>query len=893
VNESPSAAPPAYNTIMTSPPSPPSPRPGRLKLFLGYAPGVGKTSTMLSAAWQRARQGEKVVVAAAGTPGKGDSARLLEQLERIPLASGGGLDVDTLIAVRPGLVVVDDLHAANPPTARHPRRWQDVQDLLDGGLNVFAALDVHHLESLVDDVYTIAGILERQTVPDDMMDRAAVIELVDLPPDELLQHFQAGEVAAQELSPAAAGKFYRLGSLTALRELALRRAAGRVDDQMRDYMRSRDIPGPWAAGERLMVCVSAHPLSERLVRAGRRLARDLKAEWVVLYVETPERVPFSPEHSQQLAATLRLAEQLGAYIEKVSGRSVPDAVVDYARRNNITKLIIGSPNRPRWRRVLFGSVADEIIRRSGTIGVYVLGDEREPLQRGLPEAWRPHGRWVRYLWASLTVAAITLLSFPIHRLIEPANLVMFYLVGVLVSALYLGRGPSLLASLLSVVAFDFFFVKPAFSLSVADTQYLLTFFGLFIVGVVVSGLTGTVRSQMEGSQHREAQTAALYALSRDLTVQIDLASVLQTVITQVGQSFSRQAAILLPENGSLQVRAASPGFTPAEASMEGASWSFEHRKPAGRGTDTLPQLPVRFQPLLTGQNAVGVLAVQPGDPAQFLTPEQRQLLEAYSGLAALAVERALLAEEVNRSRLARETESLHTALLNSISHDLRTPLAAITGAFSSLREAEDASSGEPRLDRETRLELLDTGWEEAEHLNRLVGNLLDMTRLEAGALRLRRAPIDVEEAAGAALDRMRRRLKGLNVHTAIPAGLPMVSADALLLEQVLVNLLDNAARYCGDTGTIEISARAVDGAVELRVADDGPGIPGEDLERIFDKFYRGRARGGTEGTGLGLSICKGIVEAHGGSIFARSRPEGGAEFIFTLPPAELPAGALR
>jgi len=863
---------------------------GRLKLFLGYAPGVGKTSAMLTAAAQRSQQGEKVLVAAAGQDAQGESPLLPASLKRLPLANDGGLDLDGLLSSRPDLVVVDDLHATNPSGARHPRRYQDVQELLDGGLNVYAALDVQHLESLIDDVFAITGYLERQPVPDEIVDQAAVIELVDLPPEELQQRFRSGLVAAPDFSLSAAEKFYRLGNLNALRGLTLRRAAGRVDAQMRAYMHSRDIPGPWASSERLMVCVSSHPLSERLVRAGRRLAGDLKAEWVVVYVETPERARFSPAHSQRLAATLRLAEQLGAQIERVSGRNVPETLLAYARRNNITKIIIGSPARPRWQQLLFGTVVDEIIRRSGTIGVYVLSDERGPLQRGLPETWRPRSQPLRYLGAVLLVALITLISFPIHLRLEPTNLVMFYLLGVLAAAIYLGRGPALLTALLGVLAFDFFLIEPRFSLGVEDTQYLLTFLGLFVVGAVVSGLAGTVRDQVQASQRREAQTAALYALSRDLTIQLDLAAVMETVIEQVGLSFGRQAAILLPDDGrKLTLRAASPGFEAGEAVLEAAEWSFNRGQPAGRGTDTLPQMPIRFQPLMTGQGAVGVLAVRPAETEHYLTPEQRQLLEAYSGLAALAIERALLAEEVNQARLAKETEKLQSALLNSISHDLRTPLAAITGAFSSLHEAEASTPDALFLDHATRLELIETGWDEAERLNRLVGNLLDMTRLEAGALHLRRSPIDVEEAAGAALDRLRTHLKDIHIQTSLPAGLPPVSADALLLEQVLVNLLDNAAKYTSEGGTIEISARALPDAVEIHVADDGPGIPPEDLERVFDKFYRVRPKSGPEGTGLGLSICKGIIEAHGGLINARNRPEGGAEFVFTLPLADLPS----
>ncbi len=875
----------AYNSSM-QPVEPTRRSGGRLKLFLGYAPGVGKSYAMLEAALQRQQRGENVVVAAASRS-SGEAGQFLNRLTTFPLAADGGLDVDGLTALHPDLVVVDDLHRPNPPGARHPYRYQDVQDLLENGLEVYSALDIHHLESLVDEVFQITGYLEKQTVPDDVVDNAGVIELVDLPPEDLLQRFRAGQIAGQEMTASAAGKFYLPGNLSALRELAMRRAAGQVDAQMRAYMRAKKIPGPWAAGERLMVCISAHPMAERLIRAGRRLAGDLKADWVVVYVQTPERLNRLPAHIDRLTRAFQLAEQLGARVEQISASRVSDGILEYARQNNITKIMLGNPSRPRWHQVLFGSVVEELIRRSGQIGVYVISDDRGLLKPGLSTDWNLQTNWLRYLLVVPLVALITLISYPVHLRLDPTNLVMFYLLGVLAAAVYLGRGPSLLASFLSVIAFDYFLIEPRFSLTVDDTQYILTFLGLFIVGVVVSGLAGTVRDQMKASQQREAQTAALYALSRDLANQLDLAAVLQTVIEQIHRSFGRRAAVFLLEGNQLIQRAASPDFQIQESELPAAYWACQHARPAGSGTETMSGLAVRFQPLISGQSSIGVLAVQMDANFIFL-PEQRQLLEAYCGLAALAIEHALLDEEVKRAALDRESEKLHTALLNSISHDLRTPLSAITGAFSSLYEAEHPGRENIRLDRATRMELIETGWEEAERLNRLVGNLLDMTRLEAGALRLHRTLIDVEEAVGAALDRLRSRLRAFNIETQIDQNLPPVYADALLFEQVLVNLLDNAAKYTPPGGTITLSAAATGSRVEVRVADTGRGLPPEDLERVFDKFYRAQTPDGPEGTGLGLSICKGIVEAHGGTIRATNQPGGGAEFILSMPAAENP-----
>jgi two-component system, OmpR family, sensor histidine kinase KdpD len=646
-------------------------------------------------------------------------------------------------------------------------------------------------------------------------------------------------------------------------------------------------PSPSTAGrlesERVLVCISSHPLSERLVRTGRELAGQMGVEWDVVYVETPDRLRYSPSHSKRLARILQQAEEAGGRIAGISGRTVPDAVIEYAQKHNAVRIIVGKPLRPRWQEFFWPSPVNEILRRSAPAEVLVISEPSGPIESRFLAGLFPHPPLRRYIWAILLVALVSLVSIPIHFLIESTNLVMLYLLAVIVSAMFWGRGPSLLASLLGVVVFDFFFVDPRLSLTVADTQYIITFLGLLGAGLVVSSLAGMVQSQVESSRMREARTAMLYNLSRELTVTLDLDAVLNKIIEQVGQTIDREAALLLPESSGLKLRAANPGLVLGNSEYAAADWAFDTGHQTGPGTHILSESSVRWYPLQTSSAVVGVLGVRLTDPGSFISTEQRQLLEAYSSLAALAVERAALTEQASQNRLLLESEKLQTALLNSISHDLRTPLATITGVFSSLHEAE-GEMNDMVLDHETRIELIDTGWQEAERLNRLVGNLLDMTRLEAGAIHLNREQGDIEDVIGAALTRMRRRLQDFKLITSIPPERTLVMMDFVLIEQVLVNLLDNAAKYSQSEGEIEIGVDFGQSRMRVWVSDRGQGIPESDVEHIFDKFYRSQDTGRhIGGTGLGLSICKGIVEAHGGIIRADNRKDGGAVVLFTLP----------
>ncbi|GIK42607.1 MAG: two-component sensor histidine kinase [Chloroflexota bacterium] len=869
---------------------------GRLKIFLGYVAGVGKTYAMLGAAHQRKAEGVDVVVGYVETHGRAETEDLLAELEIIPCrqveyrgVTLPEMDVDAVLARRPQLALVDEFAHTNAPGSRHPKRYQDVEELLAIGIDVYTTLNIQHLESLNDVVAQITGVTVRETVPDRLLDVANEIELIDLPPAELLQRLQEGKVYVPEQAARAIEKFFRPGNLTALREMAMRRAAERVDEQMRAYMQRRAILGPWPAADRLLVCVSPSPLSERLVRAARRLAEPLDAEWFAVYVETPGHARLPEADRDRVARTLRLAEELGGKSLSLPGRTVMEAIISYAQQHNITKIIAGKPLRPLWQELFRSSLVDQLIHHSGSIDVYVISSAAESTHPIIPQQFQPHRPWHRYLESLGWVAAATLLCELLRSFIAPTNLAMIFLLAVVIAALRLGRGPAIAASILSVLIFDFFFVPPRITLAVSDYQYIITFIGLLMVGLVISTLASLVRDQAEAARRREAQTVTLYELSRDLASAGGLEAIMQSVIAHIGETFDREVAVFLPAGDRLAARAVSPGFGLDQDKYAVATWAFQRGQPAGRGTDTLPAADARYLPLKTARGVVGVLGLKLTSSAQQSTPEQRRLMEAFASQTALAIERAQLAETARQAELLQQTEKLQTALLNSISHDLRTPLATITGSLSSL--LEDGAEVQPAAQQE----LLKTAHEEANRLNQLVGNLLDMSRLEAGALKVSPQPSDIQDLIGAALQRLDSALAGRAVSVELAPNLPLVPLDFVLIVQALVNILDNAVRYSPPGTPLDIQAQLTGDVLEIQIADRGPGLPSDDLKRIFDKFYRGphtsldlpsdrRKRGDVPaGTGLGLSISSGIVEAHGGRIWAENRPGGGLVVKLALP----------
>lgn len=873
---------------------------GKLTIFLGYAPGVGKTYAMLEAARQRHREGVDVVVVSMDTHGSVETEALLAGLEMTPRlqagyrgAAVGEIDVDAVFTRRPQLVLVDELVQANPAEGRHPKRYQDVEELLAAGVDVYATLNIAQLESLRDVAAQITGVPTLETVPDRLVDEAYEVQIVDLLPAHLLQRLHEGEVHTAELSERSIHQFFRQGNLIALREITLRRTADRLDDQMRAYMATQAIPGPWPTRERLLVCVSPSPSGERLVRAARRLSDDLKAGWFAVYVETSGQKPLSPEDREQVARSLTLAEELGARAIVIPGSSVADAVLTYARAHNVTKIIAGNPLRPRWRELMQGSVVDKLIRGGGAIDVYVVNSGPEQTPSIAQKARLETAPWKRYALSVGLMVGATILSVLLHSTLHIANLLMIFLFAEIIVALALGRGPAIVASALGALAFDFFLVPPRFSLAVDDTEYLLTFLGLFVVGVLISSLTSRFRLQVATAERRASEAATLNELSRDLAAAGSLDAIAHTIIDNVAEIFGREVAVLLPKapgDHDFAVTVHSPGFDLSESERAVIRWAYSNGQPAGRGTETFPAASARYSPLKTARGTVGILGVKPLDPAAHLTPDQRRLLETFGGLAALALERAQLAEDAERARLQVETERMRSSLLSSVSHDLRTPLAGITGAASSLL------AGDQALDRGTRRELTQSIYDEANRLNVLVRNLLDMTRLESGAIHVNKAWQSLEDVIGAALTRMESALSSRPIEVHLAADLTLVPLDEVSIEQVLVNLLENAVRYTPPGSPILLSAWPEGAGAVVEVADRGPGLAPGDEVRVFEKFYR--AQSSPHGVGLGLAICRGIVEVHGGRIWAENRPGGGVAFRFELPiegeppvlPLETPAG---
>ncbi len=859
-------------------------RRGALKVFFGAAAGVGKTYAMLEAAREQRADGIDVVVGYVETHARAETDALLEGLEILPArpieyrgATLRELDLDGALARRPALILVDELAHTNAPGSRHAKRWQDVLELLDAGINVYTTVNVQHVESLNDVVARITGVVVRETVPDSMLEQADEVELIDLPPDDLLQRFKDGKVYMPGQAQEALRNFFRKGNLIALRELALRRTADRVDAQMRVYMREHAIGKVWPTAERLLVCIGPAPDSARLVRAAKRMAERLGAPWIVAYVETPAQLRLPAAARESVTQTLRLAEQLGAETVTLPGQTMSEAILAFARDRNVSKIVVGKPRRTLWKRILIGSIVDALVQGSGDIDIEVVSGGREdaaPLapvrRRELPIDWPAYGL------AVAIVALTTGVAWLMFPLFELADLIMAYLLGIVGVAMRRGRGPSALASVLSVAALDFFFVPPYFTFAVSDARHVFTFAVMLVVGFVISGLTVRVRTQASAARGREERTAALYAMSRELASTRGVDELLKIAVRHLGEVFKSQVVVLLPGADSGLVPWSGGHFSLDGNELGVARWVFEHRQLAGLGTTTLPGASALYLPLIAPRGPVGVLGVRPADRHALDAPEQLHQLETFSNQTALAIERARLADEAQESLVRIETERLRNSLLSSVSHDLRTPLATITGAVSTILENGS------RLDEPTRRELLESVRDEGERLNRLVQNLLEMTRLESGALELKRDWHSLEEVIGAALGRIGKRLGTRRVTTRVPPELPLVPMDDVLVEQVLVNLLDNAIKYTPSGSPIDIIATATDRAATVEVADHGPGLPRGEEDRVFEKFYRGQPGDG-RGAGLGLAICQGVVRAHGGRIWAQNLPGGGVAFLFTLP----------
>jgi two-component system sensor histidine kinase KdpD len=865
---------------------------GRLKIFVGAAPGVGKTYEMLTAAKARLRDGVDVVVGVVETHRRKETEALLDGLEVIPRQrveyKGRELeemDLDALLARRPHLALVDELAHTNAPGSRHPKRYMDVEELISIGIDVYTTLNVQHIESLNDVVARITRIRVRETVPDSIIDKADDIELIDLTPDDLIQRLKDGKVYVPHQAERAIRHYFSQGNLTALRELALRRTAQRVDEQMVRYMQAHAIPGPWAAGERVLACIGGDPSSIDVVRHAKRMADSLRAPWTAVHVETGRDLGMSEMARDRIAEALRLAERLGAETVTLPGQDVADTIADYVRANNFTQIVIVQPPRSRWIGLLYGSLAQELIHKAGGASVHVLGRSREPTeqqgQRSLPTERTARGDDAKAYLGSLGLVAVALgVGLILHQTLGVGSIALVFLTAVLISAVAYGLWPALFACFISVLAYNFFFLPPLYTFTIADPENVVALFFFAITAVIASNLTARVRAQAITARQRARTTEELYQFSRKLAGAANLDDLLWATVHQIALMLKVRVVILLPDGEGVAVRA---GFPPEDsldaADVAAARWSWEKNHAAGRGADTLPGAKRLFMPMQTGRGAVGVIGIDRDEPGPILTPDQHRLLDALADQAALAIERVNLVEDVDRARLVAETDRLRAALLTSISHDLRTPLSSILGSATSLTTQGEA------LDRATRLDLIRTIQEEAERLNRFIGNLLDMTRIESGSMQLRTGPVELSDVIGSALRRAGKILAAHQTNVRLEPGLPMLDLDDVLFEQVLFNLLDNAAKYAPAGSLVTLTAWRQDGHVCLQVMDEGPGIPPADLEQVFDKFYRaGGADRRRAGTGLGLAICRGFVEAMHGTITAANRTNrSGAVFTITLP----------
>lgn len=861
---------------------------GSLKIFLGYAAGVGKTWAMLDNARRARAAGREVVVGYVEPHGRRETEVLLEGLEALPTRAvqhrAMGLrefDLDAALARRPDLLLVDELAHTNAPGSRHEKRWQDVEELLAAGINVWTTLNVQHLESLNDVIGQITGVTVRETLPDHVLEQANDLELVDITPEELLERLAAGKVYLPEQARRASGSFFQKPNLAALRELALREAARRVHSDVEDARRDRPQRAPWATSERLLVCVGPSPTTARVIRTAKRMADSLDAPWLAVAVDLGNG-PATSRNQQLLADNFRLAERLGAETATIPGQRVSAAVIELARARNVTRILVGKTSQPRWRRFLQGSVVDELIEQSGPIDVLVV-EGREETAPPLPGSPVPQRReWSVLPKALLPVALagglVALLRW--LRLADAeANTVMIFLAAVAWAAWRYGRWPAILASVLSVLVFDFFFVPPFLTFAVSDVQYVVTFLVMLFLGLLISATTARLHGQVANARRRERQTTLLRELGKQLSAlcgRVFLASAAGSRIAEI--SGGEVAIYLRQDDGRVDVvfGHASP-LTRDPVSQPAAQWVSDHDQLAGRGTNTLPNAAALFLPVTGSQQTLGAIAIRREDSTALLDPEMRRLLESCAGQLALALERDQLTVDAAEARIEAETERIRNSLLSSVSHDLKTPLAVIAGSSSSLLEAE-------RLDPGTRQELLETVHEEAGRLNRLLDNILQMSRLDAGAAQPNRQWHVLEELVGSALQRTTRELQQHPVETRLPGSLPLLFVDGLLLEQVFVNLLENAARHTPPGTRIEIGANLDGSAIRIMFADNGPGLPAGDEERIFEKFYRAVPAGdGGRGSGLGLAICRAIVLAHGGRISAANRPGGGAMFTIQLP----------
>jgi len=869
-------------------------RRGKLKIFFGASPGVGKTYDMLSETRRLRAQGLDVVVGVVETHGRSETALLLEGLELLPRKDieyrGRTLqefDLDAALKRRPAVLLVDELAHTNAPGCRHPKRWQDVEELLAAGIDVYTTVNVQHIESLNDIVGGITGIRVTETVPDRVFGKANEIVLVDLPPDDLLVRLREGKVYLPEQAERAIQNFFRKGNLIALRELALRQTADRVDDQMRAFRLTTTEAQVWQTRDTLLACIGPSDVDEKVVRTAARLAAKLDSTWHAIYVETPALQRLPEAKRRAILKTLKLAQELGAQTATLVGQDAVETVLDYARRNNLGRIVVGRSTQARWpgRRPF----SRRLGARSPDIDLIAVAREehrarRTPAAEAVDETGRFDVKRRPNLWgyavAVLTCIVITAAAAPLQNRIELANIVMLYLLCVVFIAYRFGRGPSAFAAVLSVASFDFFFVTPQLTFAVSDVQYLFTFSVMLIVGLVTGNLTAGLRYQARVATHREERARSLSEMAKALSSALVEEQVVEISDKFVEPSFRAKAAILLPDLSDKLQEPHAHGATPAY-DLAVAQWCYDKNAPAGVGTDTLPANPQLYLPLKAPMRVRGVLVVEPSSPRLLMIPEQRRLLDTFAALIAIALERIHFVSIAQDTLIKMESERLRSSLLAALSHDLRTPLTALVGMAETLSlDLAAAQSG--------HAEKADVIREQALRTSHMVNNLLEMAKLQSGDVKPRKDWQSFEEMVGGAFKALDPSLAEHPLKLDLPADLPLVKCDAVMMERVLVNLLENATKYTPPGTIIGVTAAVTDAMLRVEVWDEGPGLPLGQERIIFEKFARGEKESAIPGAGLGLAICEAIVKAHGGKIWAENRAPHGARFIFTLPLEEQP-----
>ncbi len=853
---------------------------GKLKIFFGASAGVGKTFAMLSAARQLSNQGVDVVIGIIETHGRSETAALLDGLEQMPLQSLSyrertlqEFDLDAAIARKPQLILVDELAHSNVAGSRHPKRWQDIEELLATGIDVYTTVNVQHIESLNDIVGGITGIRVWETVPDRVFDQADEVVVVDLPPDELLQRLKQGKVYMAHQAERAISNFFRKGNLIALRELALLRTADRIDDEMREYRQQQSVDAVWQTRDSLLVCIGPGNSEEKLIRSTARLASKLDAPWHAIYVETPQLQRLASQQRQRILKTLKLAQELGAETATIPGNEVAEAVAQYARNHNLARIVIGRSHSrmPLLQRSLatrVGTLAPDldIIHIAREEGVSRTDDGDSNIATDIS--------WVDYLYAGAACTIAAVVAAVLYPVIELTNTAMVFLLSVVLVAVYFGRGPAVLAAVLSVAGFDFFFVEPRFSFAVSDVKYLLTFAVMLTVALITGQLTAGSRYQARVAMSRELRARALADMSRELSAALVLEQIGDIARRFIESSFNAKSTLLVAdENDKLR---APIGASTLAIDLGIAQWAFDHGEPAGASTDTLPGSAILYLPLRAPMRFRGVLAVEPLSTRWLLIPEQRRLLDTFASLIAIAVERVHYVDIAQRTTVQIESERLRNSLLSALSHDLRTPLTAVLGL------TEYLSITKPDLSQEQH-EVVISIRDETRRMTALVNNLLDMGKLQAGEVKLNKQWQPLEEVVGAALAATSHLLSRHVVTVDLGADLPLLEFDAVLLERLLFNLLENAQKYTPEGSRIDVRATLANDCAEISVEDNGPGLPEGMEERVFDKFTRGQKESTKAGVGLGLAICRAIIDAHRGRIWAERSPSGGARFVFTLP----------